>query len=69
MFSTKCETFALQVAYAWVAELFSKWGAQVHVKKSRKFLWFELATVTSQALKFDVINFCQHVQASLFKIW
>jgi len=27
-----------------------------------------LATVTSQALKFDVINFCQHVQASLFKI-
>jgi len=27
-----------------------------------------LATVISQALKFDVINFCQHVQASLFKI-
>jgi len=27
-----------------------------------------LATVTSQALKFDVINFYQHVQASLFKI-
>jgi len=26
-----------------------------------------LATVTSQALKFDVINFCQHVQGSLFK--
>jgi len=26
-----------------------------------------LAAVTSQALKFDVINFCQHVQASLFK--
>jgi len=24
MFSSKCETFALQVAYAWVAELFSK---------------------------------------------
>jgi len=37
MFSSKCETFALQVAYAWVAELFSKWGAQVHVKKTRKF--------------------------------
>jgi len=27
-----------------------------------------LATVKSQALKFDVINFCQHVQASLLKI-
>jgi len=27
-----------------------------------------LATVTSQAVKFDVINFYQHVQASLFKI-
>jgi len=38
MFSSQCETFALQVAYAWVAELFSKWGEQVHVKKTRKFL-------------------------------
>jgi len=27
-----------------------------------------LATVTSQALKDDVINFCQHVQAILFKL-
>jgi len=26
MFSAKCETFALQVAYAWVVELFSKLG-------------------------------------------
>jgi len=26
MFSSKCEIFALQVAYALVAELFSKWG-------------------------------------------
>jgi len=26
-----------QVAYAWVAELFSKWGEQVHVKKFRTF--------------------------------
>jgi len=33
MLSSKCETFALHVAYAWVAELFSKWGGQVHVKK------------------------------------
>ena len=24
-------------------------------------MWFELATVTSQALKYDAINFCQHV--------
>jgi len=24
-FSCKCETFAVQVAYAWMAELFSKW--------------------------------------------
>jgi len=61
MFSSKCETFALLLAYAWVAELFSKWQAQVHVKKNKKILWFELATVTSRALKYDVINFCQHV--------
>jgi len=61
MFSSKCETIALQVTYAWVAELFSMWGAQVHIKKTRKCLWFELATVSSQALKYDVINFCQRV--------
>jgi len=61
MFSSKCETFALQVAYACVAKLFSKWGGQLHVKKTRKILWFELATVSSQAPKHDVINFCQHV--------
>ena len=61
MSSSKCETFALQVTYAWVAELFSKWEAQVHVKKTRKFLWFELATVAQQALKYDDVNFCQYV--------
>jgi len=26
MFSSKCETFALQIAYVWVAEVFSKLG-------------------------------------------
>jgi len=43
--------------YAWVAEPFSKWGTQVQVKKCTKNLWFELATVTSQLLQYDVINF------------
>jgi len=38
MFSSKCETFALHVPYACVEELFSKWGEQVHVKKTRTFL-------------------------------
>jgi len=37
MFSSKCETSALQIAYAWVAELFSSWGEQVHVKKLECF--------------------------------
>ena len=60
MFSTTCETFALHVAYAWVAELLSQWGAQVHVKDTRKFLCFELATVSSQTVKYDVICFCEH---------
>jgi len=36
-------------------------GVQAHVKKRqkiyRKFLWFESATVTSQALKYDVITY------------
>ena len=34
-----------------------KVGGQVHVKNYRKFLWFELATMTSQASKYDVINY------------
>ena len=38
-----------------------KVGSTSARQKSRKCLWFELATVTSQALKYDVIKFCQHV--------
>jgi len=38
MFSSKCETFALHATYAWVVELFSKWQAHMHVKKTIKFL-------------------------------
>jgi len=37
--------------------LFQSGGAQVHLKKTRKFLRFELITVTSQALKYDVITY------------
>jgi len=37
MFSSKCETFAVQVAYAWVAELFSKWGGTSARQKNYKF--------------------------------
>jgi len=51
MFSFKCEIFAVQVAYSCVTELFPKWGTQVHVKKTIHFWYFELATVTPQALK------------------
>jgi len=39
----------------------------VIVKICRKFLWFELATVTSQALKHDVLNFCQQFYAMFYK--
>jgi len=38
MFSSKCETFASQVAYAWVAELFSQWEGTSARQKTRKFL-------------------------------
>jgi len=35
----------------------------VHIKKIVKnFLWFELATVTSQALKYDVITYAHHLK-------
>ena len=46
---------------AWVAEPFSKWGDKCNSKNSRKVFWFELVTVTSQALQYDVNKFCQHV--------
>jgi len=36
MFSSKCETFAVQVAYAWVPEVFSKWGGTSARQKTRK---------------------------------
>ena len=40
-----------------MAEPFSNRGAQsARQKNCRKFLRFELATVTSQALKYDVIT-------------
>jgi len=41
----------------WVAEHFSKWGSTSSRQKNyRKILWFELATVTSQAFKYGVIT-------------
>jgi len=40
-----------------VAEPFSKWGGTSSRQKYyRKILWLELATVTSQALKYGVIT-------------
>ena len=43
MLSSKCEAFALHVAYVWVAELFSKWGGNVHVKK---IITFNMTSLT-----------------------
>jgi len=40
-----------------VAEPFQKWGGTSARQKTRKFLWFELANVTSQALRYDVIAY------------
>ena len=49
---------ATLLTLAWVTEPFSKWaGTNAHQKNYRKFLRFELATVTSQALKYDVITY------------
>jgi len=47
--------------WAWLAEPFSKWGGTSPRQKNySKFLWFELATVTSHALKYDVITYTPH---------
>jgi len=40
--------------------IFKVGGASVR-QKMRKFSWLESVTVTQQALKYDVVNFCQHV--------
>jgi len=41
-------------------------GAQVHDKiNNREFLWFELATVTSQAFKYDVIKYTPYENVSM----
>ena len=40
---------------------FIKVGGTSGRQNYRKFLWFELATATTQALKYDIIIFCQHV--------
>jgi len=41
-----------------VAEPFSKWGGtSARQKELWKILWFDLAIVTSQALKYDVITY------------
>jgi len=46
---------------AWVAERFSKWGGTSALHKIyTKCMWFELAIVTSQALKYDVITYAPH---------
>ena len=45
----------------WWRNFFQSGGSQVHVKKYGKFLLLQLTTVRSQALKYDVTNFCQHV--------
>jgi len=39
---------------------FKEGGTSVRQTNYRKFLWFELATVTSQALKYDAITYTQH---------
>jgi len=41
--------------------IFKVGGTNACLTNCRHFLWFELTTVTSQALKYDVINFFQHV--------
>jgi len=67
MLSSKCETFASQVAYA-LAELFSKWGAQVHVKITIKIcnlnwqLWHHKNwNMTSSILSACLSNFIQNL--------
>jgi len=49
MFSSKCETFALQVAYVWVAELFSNLGGTSELQKNYKdfVIWIGNCDITS----------------------
>ena len=67
MFSSKCETFALQVAYACGGTIFKVGGTSARQKNLKVFV-ICTDNCDTTALKFDVINFCEHVQANLFKI-
>ena len=40
----------------WLAEPFAKWGGSARQNNYTKFLWFDLATVTSQALEYDAFT-------------
>jgi len=37
----------------------------MHDKKNREYLWLELATVTSQVLKYDVITYTPYENVSV----
>jgi len=56
-----CSYINTNVSHGWLNHFESE-GEQAHVKKLWKKLWFELKTVTSQALKITSLNF-----VSMFK--
>ena len=51
-----CSYINTNVSHGWLNHFESE-GEQAHVKKLWKKLWFELKTVTSQALKITSLNF------------
>jgi len=58
---------ALCIRPGW-RNLFQSGTAQVHVKWTVEKLWFELATVTSQALKYDIVNY-SICRSKLHHLW
>ena len=53
---SQIHSYSVMQWWAW-RNHFESGGKQVHVKKLWKILWFELKTVTSQALKMTSLNF------------
>jgi len=56
--------YSFPIIYAYISEhnhgwrnIFQSGGHKSSEKNCRKIMWFELASVTSQALKYDIIKF------------
>jgi len=62
LYLKQSRAYARRVGVMGGGTFFKVGGHKRTSKNSRTFLWFELATVTSQALKYDIIAYTHHLK-------